>query len=53
MKLHDAGVKFYICGQSMAFGGVDKSELASPVKVALSVMTMLTVLQAEGYALLN
>ena len=53
MKLHDAGVKFYICGQSMAFGGVDKSELASPVKVGLSAMTMLTVLQAEGYALLK
>ena len=53
MKLHDAGVKFYICGQSMAFGGVGKSELASPVKVGLSAMTMLTVLQAEGYALLK
>jgi len=36
----------------MAFGGVDKDELASPAKVGLSTMTMLTVLQSEGYALL-
>ena len=52
MKLHEAGVKFFICGQTMAFGKIQKSELASPVKVALSAMTMLTVLQSEGYALL-
>jgi intracellular sulfur oxidation DsrE/DsrF family protein len=53
MKLSDAGVGIYVCGQSMSFGGVDKSELASPAKVALSAMTMLTVLQSDGYALLN
>ena len=51
-RLHDAGVRFYICGQSMAFGGVKKDELAMPVQVALSAMTMLTVLQNDGYALL-
>jgi intracellular sulfur oxidation DsrE/DsrF family protein len=53
MKLHDAGVRFYACGQAMAFSGIGKSELASPVKVALSAMTMLTVLQSKGYALLQ
>ncbi|MDH3612059.1 MAG: DsrE family protein [Gammaproteobacteria bacterium] len=53
MKLHEAGVRFYVCGQSMAFGGFEKSELASPAKIALSAMTMLTVLQTEGYALLR
>lgn len=51
-KLSSAGVRFYVCGQSMAFGGVSKSELAEPVEVALSAMTMLTVLQNDGYALL-
>ena len=51
MKLDAAGVRFYICGQSMAFGGVEKSELASPAKVGLSAMTMITVLQNDGYAL--
>lgn len=53
MKLHEAGVSFYVCGQSLAFGGIEQSELASPAKVALSAMTMLTVLQSEGYALLQ
>jgi intracellular sulfur oxidation DsrE/DsrF family protein len=51
-KLHAAGVRFYVCGQSLAFGKIARSELASPVEVALSAMTMLTVLQSEGYALL-
>jgi intracellular sulfur oxidation DsrE/DsrF family protein len=51
-KLHAAGVRIYVCGQSLAFGKVAKSELAAPVEVALSAMTMLTVLQSEGYALL-
>lgn len=52
-KLHAAGVDLYLCGQSMTFGGFEKSELASPVRVALSAMTMLTVLQSDGYALLR
>ena len=52
-KLDAAGVDLYLCGQSMTFGGFEKSELASPVKVALSAMTMLTVLQSDGYALLR
>ena len=52
-KLAAAGVNFYLCGQSMMFGGFNKSELANPVKVALSAMTMLTVLQSDGYALLR
>lgn len=51
-RLHDAGVQFYMCGQSLAFSGVDKEELAEPVDVALSAMTMLTVLQNDGHALL-
>jgi intracellular sulfur oxidation DsrE/DsrF family protein len=51
-RLHAAGVQILVCGQSMAFGGIDKSELAGPAQVALSAMTMLTVLQSEGYALL-
>ena len=51
-KLHAAGVSFYVCGQSMEFGGFDKQELASPVEVALSAMTMLTQLQSDGFALL-
>jgi intracellular sulfur oxidation DsrE/DsrF family protein len=52
-KLRSAGVDFYVCGQSMAFGGVDKDELVDAAKVALSAMTMLTVLQSDGFALLR
>jgi len=32
---------------------VEKADLFSPAKVALSAMTMLTVLQSKGYALLR
>lgn len=53
MQLRDAGVKFYVCGQSMEFNNVKKSELVAPAKIALSAMTMLSVLQLEGYALLR
>jgi intracellular sulfur oxidation DsrE/DsrF family protein len=51
-KLDAAGVRFYACGQSMHFRGFERNELISPVKVGLSAMTMLTVLQADGYSLL-
>ena len=52
MKLHEAGVAFYACGQSMGFNGIPKSDLADEIKVALSAMTMMTTLQSEGYSLL-
>jgi len=51
-RLHDAGVEIYVCGQSMGFRGVAKQELVEPARVALSAMTMLTVLQSKDYALL-
>lgn len=52
-KLVAAGVGFYVCGQSMTFGGFDNDELIEPAQIALSAMTMLTVLQSDGYALLR
>ena len=52
-ELAGAGVKFYVCGQSMGFRQLDKKALAEPVKMGLSAMTMLVTLQAEGYALLQ
>jgi intracellular sulfur oxidation DsrE/DsrF family protein len=52
-KLDAAGVSFYVCGQSMSFGRVDNDELIEPAQIALSAMTMLTVLQSDGYALLR
>ncbi len=50
-KLRAAGVKFYICGQSVRFGGFQKEDLEHPEDLALSAMTQLTVLQSQGYQL--
>jgi len=50
-KLGAAGVQFYVCGQAMGFRGFAKSELAEPVKLAASAMTMVHQLQFEGYTL--
>ncbi|MDA0681428.1 MAG: DsrE family protein [Proteobacteria bacterium] len=50
--LADAGVRFYACGQSLGFRGWKKEDLAAPVKVGLSAMTMLVTLQSDGYAFL-
>ena len=50
-QLHSKGVKFYQCGQSTEFMGIKKSELAPQISLALSAMTMLTTLQADGYNL--
>jgi intracellular sulfur oxidation DsrE/DsrF family protein len=52
-KLEAAGVSFYVCGQSMTFGGFENDELIEAAQIALSAMTMLTVLQSDGYALLR
>jgi intracellular sulfur oxidation DsrE/DsrF family protein len=51
-SLQVAGVRFYVCGQSLAFTGLAKDDLIDGVEVALSAMTMLTLLQADGFALL-
>lgn len=48
-KLAAAGVRFYVCGQSMGMRGFAKSELAEPFKLATSALTMVHQLQAEGY----
>jgi intracellular sulfur oxidation DsrE/DsrF family protein len=50
-KLSDAGVKLYVCGQSMAGRGFAKAELARGVQLALSAMTMVHQLQDQGYTL--
>lgn len=51
-QLRSKGVKFYLCGQSMSFSGYNKQELDEPNDLALSAMTMLVILQAQGYRLL-
>ena len=48
-RLADAGVELYACGQSLGFRKWNKSDLASPVKVGLSAMTLVNVFQSRGY----
>ncbi|MFD1315129.1 DsrE family protein [Namhaeicola litoreus] len=47
------GVEMYICGQSAAYKGLSKAEMMPEIKLALSAMTVLTIYQAEGYALIK
>lgn len=51
--LQKAGVETYICGQSINARGVDRSELADSIRVALSAMTILIDYQSNGYQLIK
>lgn len=51
-QLVENGVEFYVCGQSVAFYEVKKSELSADVKLALSAMTMAVMLQEDDYQLI-
>lgn len=46
------GVDFSVCGQSSVFAGYQREDILPEIKIALSAMTQLTVLQSKGYALL-
>lgn len=48
-RLAAAGVEIYLCGQTAAFRGLGRGELAPPVKMALSAMTVAGALQVRGY----
>jgi len=50
--LGKAGVVIRQCGQSAAANGIDASELAPQVSMAVSAMTVVVRRQAEGWALL-
>lgn len=50
--LADAGVQIYLCAQSASFRGMKKEELAAPIKLAYSAMSVLSVLQADGYGVI-
>jgi intracellular sulfur oxidation DsrE/DsrF family protein len=51
-ELLEAGVTIYLCGQTAARRGVEKSALAENVLLAVSAMTAHVRLQQEGYALI-
>jgi intracellular sulfur oxidation DsrE/DsrF family protein len=52
-ELSKAGVKMYVCGQSIVNRKVDRMKLAPPIKIASSALTTLTNYQLKGYALLK
>ena len=45
------GVPIYVCGQTLAWSNVSKSDLLPGVKVALSAMNAHAILQHQGYSL--
>lgn len=51
--LADAGVEIFLCEQSRVLIGLDASEVAAPIKSALSAMTAVVTLQADGYQFLT
>jgi intracellular sulfur oxidation DsrE/DsrF family protein len=51
--LEEAGVRIYMCGQSIHARQIDPQRLAAPVQTALSAMTVFVSLQGEGYQLIR
>ncbi|NJN42093.1 MAG: DsrE family protein [Flammeovirgaceae bacterium] len=52
-ELSGAGVQFIVCGQSLIGRDVKREKIAREVKVAVSMLTTVTTLQASGYSLLQ
>ncbi len=51
-KLREAGVEIYICGQSLIGKGAEPDQVAKLADVAVSALTTLVNLQADGFAYL-
>jgi len=52
-ELEQAGVKIFVCGQSLIARKIDRFKMAPEVKVATSVLTTLTTYQLKGFAALK
>lgn len=52
-ELSNAGVKFFVCGQTMIRGKIADNEIAPEVKIATSALTTLTTYQLRGYSMIN
>lgn len=48
--LDEAGVKMFVCGQSMVARNIPKETLAPEIQIATSMLTVLTTYQLKGYA---
>ena len=52
-QLREAGVDVYLCGQTAAARGLARKEVASEVKMALSALTVMSALGAQGYTVIQ
>ncbi|HRI80169.1 MAG TPA: DsrE family protein [Cyclobacteriaceae bacterium] len=52
-QLQAAGVKMFVCGQSLIARDVDPNKMVPEVKVSVSMLTILTTYQLKGYAVLK
>ncbi|MBX2894485.1 MAG: DsrE family protein [Cyclobacteriaceae bacterium] len=52
-ELSAAGVKIYVCGQSLIARNIDRNKMVPQVKIATSMLTTLTTYQLKGYAALK
>lgn len=51
-QLHQAGVKLYVCGQSLISKGSQPEEVVVFIETAVSALTSVVNLQSDGYAYL-
>ena len=52
-ELSDAGVEFYVCGQTMLKRNIDIKKLAPGTKVASAGLTAITTYQLKGYTMVK
>src|SRR4026208_1636984 len=52
-ELSDAGVEFYVCGQTMQKRNIDTKKLVAGTKVASSGLTAITTYQLKGYTMIK
>ena len=52
-ELQQAGVKMFVCGQSLIARKIDRYKMVPEVKVASSMLTVMTTYQLKGYAALK
>ena len=52
-ELADAGVKFFICGQSLIARDIERARMVPQVKIATSMLTTITTHQLRGYIVLK
>lgn len=52
-SLLEAGIKIFVCGQSLNARKYDARELTTGIQISISAVTVLTTYQLNGYALIS